>query len=90
MLGQNQPAKIRELPARFALRRCRDLMNTQVRAIEFFLGAQAYADQFFQHAVYSIAAGKSDHHTKQCAAQLRHEAHSADSAKRLEAEYPRR
>src|ERR1039457_5464303 len=63
-------------------------MDAQIRAVKFFLSAQAYADQLLQHAIDQIAAGKSDRHTEQRAAQLRHEAHAASAAKRLEAKYP--
>src|SRR5574340_10039 len=78
----NQP----NLPARLAFRSGGYLVDRQVRAVEFLFRLQPDAGELLHRAIYRIAARERNRYPEQRAAQLRHEAHAADAAERLEAE----
>src|SRR5450830_738514 len=74
------------LPARFSLRRRRNLVDRQIRTLEFLLRIEADADGFLEEAVDDPAADGGDGDTQHGAAQLRHEGHAADTTECLQAE----
>src|SRR3954467_1085356 len=74
------------LPVGLSLRRGGNLVNREIGAVEFVFGIHADTDHELESAVHNQAAAERDHDTEHSSTQLRHQAHTPETAEPLRAE----